>query len=278
MNGEMTHDQVLELLPLYVLGVLDPEEMLAVDTYLQDHPELLSRLTEWEEVVAHLAYAAPYAPLPPDSGERLIRRLPANRIEPHSDSQQHPQPNFLRGFIERFLGFDRWALATASITLLLLLLGLYAFQLRRLNRELTAEIESLHQINSRLQEEINENRLLLARLSTSERLIPLPGTAEAPNAGGVFYVNGLEGHFVLNGLPPLASDQTYQLWLVPPGGSAPDAVPVGLVEQVSETGSAERVVSIPADLQDFAIVDVSLEPAGGSEHLSGPVVIRARIE
>lgn len=90
MNSELTHDEVLDLLAGYALGILDPEEMLAVDTSLPLYPYLQARFEEIEEVVAQ--YAVQFAGMesldvaPPSlARERLLARVEA-------DAQQTAAP------------------------------------------------------------------------------------------------------------------------------------------------------------------------------------------
>lgn len=284
MSSALTREQVIELLPLFVLGSLEADEMLAVSAYLEAHPDLSSRLQELEEATALLAYSAPHTPLPAGAKQALM-----NRVEPQTPkvivTPTPASPNALQRLLEWWQNLNRWPLATAVSFALLLLVSLYTLQLRadvadlrEANDTLVSENESLQAVNNRLQEELNENNQLFAQLPSAERVIPLPGTEEDPDAAGVFLVNGSEGVFVLRNLEPLLANQIYQLWLVPPGGGAPDAVSVGLLETLSEAGAGQQAVMIPAGLEDFAIVDVSIEPAGGSQNLSGPVVIRALVE
>jgi anti-sigma-K factor RskA len=282
MSNELTQEQVIELLSLFVLGTLGPDEMMAVDTYLQEQPELQGRLDELEETAAQLAYAAPQAKLPPTTKQKLMNRAQAQQSSATSvPTSTLPRPSILDWLFNR----DKWAWATAVSFACLLILAFYSLQLRvavqdlrQTIAQLQADNETLQAINGRLREERLRDDTVFARFSTAERIIPLPGTEEAPEATGVFLVNGLEGFFVLRNLAALPSDQAYQLWLVPPGGGPPDAVSLGLLPDLDSAGFAEQAVSIPLDLQDFAIVDVSIEPASGSEHLSGPVVIRARVQ
>ena len=65
---------VQDLLPVFVLGALDPEEMLAVDAYLQEQRDLLKRLKQFDEATAQLAYAAPAQPLAERVKEQLLQR------------------------------------------------------------------------------------------------------------------------------------------------------------------------------------------------------------
>lgn len=284
MNRELTHQQVLELLPLFVLGALGVDEMVAVDAYLDAHPELLPRLHELEETTALLAYSAPHMSLPAGAKQALMNRVEATKPKVVS-TPASPRPTILQNFMDWWNNLNRWPMATAVSFALLVLVSLYTLQLRsdvadlrEVNESLVMENGALEAVNNRLQEELDDSNEVFAHLQAADRVIPLPGTEEAPNAAGVFLVNGLEGVFVLRDLAPLPAGQTYQLWLVPPGGGAPDAVSVGLLDRLSEGGSGQQAVMIPAGLEDFAIVDVSIEPAGGSQNLSGPVVIRARVE
>lgn len=78
MSIQFTRDQVLELLPAYVLGKLEPEEMLAVDNYLEEQRELLAQLNQAEQAAAQLVHTAPVVPLPGDARERLMARVRAD--------------------------------------------------------------------------------------------------------------------------------------------------------------------------------------------------------
>lgn len=285
MSNKLTHDEVMELLPLFVLGALEPEEMMAVDDYIQVHPEWLPRLQALEETAAQLAYAAPHMHLPAAAKDKLMQRVSGAAPKATPVPLVAQPPSVWQTFLHWLQNGNRWAGATAVAFSLLLFVSLYTLQLRanvadlrQTNEQLQTENETLQEVNIRLQEEIIRDDTVFAQFSTAERVIALPGTEEAPQATGVFLVDGLDGLFVLRNLAALPADQAYQLWLVPPGGGPPDAVSVGLLEDLSSTGAAQQAVTIPIDLQDFAIVDVSVEPAGGSEHLSGPVIIRARVE
>ncbi len=80
MNHELTRRQVLEDLPAYVLGALEPEQMLAVDRYLQEkaEPDLLARWQELEEATTLLAVTADPVQLPSSIKEGLMARVQAD--------------------------------------------------------------------------------------------------------------------------------------------------------------------------------------------------------
>src|SRR5687768_7217828 len=76
--NRLTREEILELLPAFVVGALDRDEMLAVDEYLQAHPELMTRLHELEATAATLAYATPPQPLPRSMLSKVINRAQAS--------------------------------------------------------------------------------------------------------------------------------------------------------------------------------------------------------
>ena len=57
MREELSYDEVLDKLPAYALGALEPEEMLAVDAYFRKHENLLTRLERSEQAAAQLAHS-----------------------------------------------------------------------------------------------------------------------------------------------------------------------------------------------------------------------------
>jgi anti-sigma-K factor RskA len=128
--------------------------------------------------------------------------------------------------------------------------------------ELQAANTQLQQTNETLQQQAQADQELLALIAQAdpERTIQLPGTAEAPNASGAFYVSDNEGLLVLRGLEPLPTNQTYQLWLIPADGPPESA---GLLA-VRANAPTWLTLPLPAEAQDFAAVGVSVEPAGGS--------------
>jgi prefoldin subunit 5 len=129
--------------------------------------------------------------------------------------------------------------------------------------ELQAANTQLQQTNQALQQQAQTDQELLALIAKAEpeRAVQLPGTEEAPNASGTFYVSDdNQGLLVLRGLEPLPADQTYQLWLIPADGSPESA---GLLT-VQANAPTWLTLPLPANVQDLAAVGVSVEPAGGS--------------
>ncbi|MFN8487333.1 MAG: anti-sigma factor [Caldilineaceae bacterium] len=83
--------EVNELLPGFVLGALEPDEMLAVAEYVNQHQELQARVAELEAATAQLAYTAPYAPLPARAKQQLLQRAQADAAHQSAEALQRTE-------------------------------------------------------------------------------------------------------------------------------------------------------------------------------------------
>jgi anti-sigma-K factor RskA len=289
-RAPLSHAQILEYLPAYVLGALDPDEMLAVDDYLQAHPELLSRVAELEALSAQLAYAAPPAPLPPELRDEVVARarasLPPGRAHPAATPPPSRLPSQLTWseqvaawWRQRGL-FDVTLVGTALTTLLLTVaLGRTILQLDRLQSHISelqsqvatvqADNELLRNENLRLQSEIEMHQNQLASLAAATEFVALSGTESAPTASGVVYVTETQATLILRNLEELGAAQIYQLWLIPAEGAPISAGLLGSAGGALQTVS----VALPADVAGFAAVGISVEPSGGSAAPTGPIVL-----
>ena len=300
--NRLTQEEILELLPAFVVGALDPDEMLAVDEYLQAHPDMMARLHEVESTIATLAYAAPPQPLPKPLLSKVMRRaqaslppksqpLPAARAQSSAGrvgpSQPAPQQGGLADFGAWWRTRGVYALALTGTALFALVLAFAMAQtveqvdaLRRqvmaLNQQLASiqsENAQLRDQNIRLQEELESNQSQLAALAGAREAVALGGTDAAPRASGMLFVNENQGTLVLHNLSGLEPSQTYQLWLIPPDGAP---VPAGLLGQAG--GPVETIpVQLPSTLDGVAAVGVSVEPPEGSPTPTGPIVLLGEI-
>lgn len=327
MNTEFTYEQVLELLPAYALGALEPEEMLAVDAYVKNNPALLERLHQAEAAAAQMVYVAPDVPLPANAREQLMARIHADPAEsghkavPSSRRQNQATEHsvgWLAGFRSAFRSANLWVAATSCALVALIVVFVYlnraqtqleqiSTQLADLQNEISqlqetnaslqqqlltnqgqldqastdldaaeTQMAELQASNGHLQQQVQADQELLALITTiqPERIVQLPGTEEAPDASGAFYLGAdKQGLVVLNGLPPLSTGQTYQLWLIPAEGPPK---PAGLLAVTTDT-TAWQTVSVSPDAENFAAVGVSIEPAGGSPTPTGPIVLLSKI-
>lgn len=80
MSTGLTYEEAIELLPAYTLGALEPDEMVAMDDYMQRHHALLSRVERLDAATAQLAYTAPIAPLSSHVKNSLMAQIRAEAI------------------------------------------------------------------------------------------------------------------------------------------------------------------------------------------------------
>jgi anti-sigma factor RsiW len=77
-SAGLSEGAVAEMLPAYVLGALEMDEMLAVDDFLAAHPALLVRVAELEATADQLALAAPEVEAPAAAKAGLMGRVQAD--------------------------------------------------------------------------------------------------------------------------------------------------------------------------------------------------------
>lgn len=75
----MNPEEVRELLPLYALGALSPEERSRVEEALARYPELWSEAKALMEAAAQLAEGLPPAPIPPGLEAKVMARIRLKR-------------------------------------------------------------------------------------------------------------------------------------------------------------------------------------------------------
>jgi TolA-binding protein len=121
--------------------------------------------------------------------------------------------------------------------------------------------EELQQINGSLQQQLQQQARRVAILTNPDQSITLAATDPLMAANGNFYRLGEEAVLVLRGLEPLPEGQTYQLWLLPPGGGA--SIPADLIE-VADSSTQTVTVAVAPEYTNLTGVGVSIEPAGGS--------------
>ena len=287
------------MLPAYVLGALEPDEMLAVDDYLQAHPELMAQVHALDAAAAQMAYMAPPVPLPLATEAKVLARAQATwpqRVGARNIARPPMATPPLRtpARAARSGGFGQWlgrwwrsrgifdlALAGSAMAVLLLSIALAqtVTRLDRVNQELASleqqvvalqsDNTSLRDQNIEMQQELQNRQNQLATLTGATQIIALAGTEAAPDASATLYVSDNESLLILRDVSELAEAQTYQLWLIPPGG---DPLPAGILGQATG-GTSTSAIQFTTPLDDYAAVAVSVEPEGGSTTPTGPVVL-----
>ncbi len=286
----MTHEQFQELLPLYVVGGLDPAEQRDFERYVAAHHARCEKeLAEFEAVAADIALSAP----PAEPSAEVLDRLMA----------QIETPSHVKPLPARFVWWQwiPWA-ATAALACLLvgaqneLRIRNQLFESTRArNAEQASEITQLHGRVENLQ---IENRQLHDTLERQElQVVSLRKQVEAQEsslallmeptirvaqlgdpggktkaAGKAYWDNGKRtGLIVVSEIAPVVKGkgQCIELWTIC-GNGAPQPAGIGYTD---ESGRGVVKIRVP---QQFACADkfaVSIEPDGGKPSPTGPVVL-----
>lgn len=303
--SQLSHEEILEMLSAFVVGILDSDEMLAVDVYLVSHPELTKHVNEVEVAFANLAYSAPSRPLSKALLPKVVNRahasLPAKSqpvlpktqtvpvvqsgrpARPLSASQPAPRQSWLEDVGEwwRTRGLFNLSLAGAALATLVLSIALgrallqvddLRQQVEQLDQQVAiilSEKELLEDQNIKLQSELDSQLNQLASLAGATQMVALGGTEAAPDASGRLYLSGDEATLVLSNLSGLDADHIYQLWLIPVDGAP---LPAGLLGHGG--GQVETFsLGLPATLEGIGAVGISVEPPSGSTAPTGPIVL-----
>jgi anti-sigma-K factor RskA len=114
------------------------------------------------------------------------------------------------------------------------------------------------------------NRLEVATSPGGMHAIPLSASQPGSRATGFVIIgaDGMNGALVVDGLPPLAESQQYQLWLVRDGERTS-----GAIFSTDEEHYGGTRIKVDGSLFEYSSAGVTIEPAGGSPDPTGPQVL-----
>jgi len=226
------HDEIRELLGVYALDALDPEERDQVESHLIVCPSCRDEVAEHQEVVAMIGSSDPIAPS--DSWSAIASRIsgPSFSIEEVAAAA----PNELVAPLWRR---PRLVLAAAAVLVLALGSALVAQTLRLSNArsDQTAGLDGV--VAEALQDSTTELMTLASESSETSALV-------------AFRPDGT-GYVVRHTLPALSPDRTYQLW----------AVVDGTVISAGVLGPDPGIVPFRIDPEGLAAFAITEEQAGG---------------
>jgi anti-sigma-K factor RskA len=259
MAAPLSCDQCEELLPDYLLHVLELEVLSAVTEHLSTCDRCQAQLAAYEAVLDQLGHAVRQQE-PPE--ELRLRLLAAAREESlltlaASEPLRRPQqPTWTR----------RWAfLLTAANVVLCLGVGWWTWQVQR-------EATLVHKRWQEVQRQLALQRQAFTLITAPEaRPVVLRSDASDSHARGLLLLKPEDPQAVLivQDLPPLQRDRAYQLWLVW-GDRQRDN---GGVFRVDEQGFGLVHITAPRPFTTYQRVGITEEPAGGSPGPTSPRVI-----
>ncbi len=266
MSGE--HPIRPEDFDLYALGALDASERQALESHVASCAECAAQLAEARGRIALLAFAAPRTEPSPGVKERLMRQIVATAEGPDGTRAriQPDERDATDGIFARW-----WAVllpVAGAFALATILLWLH-------NEQLTRQLADLRNTIQRQQHELAETRHQADLMAAREtQVVPLwagKGAAPAGHPEGharVLY-NAREGMMTYDGwLPAAPPNMSYQVWLVPMSGAP---ISAGVFNPKNGEMS-HMMMKLPEGVtaKEFA---VTLEPAGGMPHPTGPMIL-----
>ena len=192
---ELTHPEIEQLLGVYALDAVSPEEADLVDVHLRDCPRCRAEVAEHREVAASLAHVGSSAP--PGVWSRIAGSL--EEAPPQLDMARVVS---MRSRPPRRSVPIRMAAAVAAMAAAVIaLLGVQVSHLEgRADKFETA-----------LQKEGLDQAVQAALLDNSARRVSLSSEDGATVVQAVVRDNG-DSYLIGDSLPRLPADQTYQLW------------------------------------------------------------------
>lgn len=229
---------VLDLLPAFSIGGLDPDEAGHVETHLLSCVICRNESNTYQLVSAQLGLAVPVRVSSPNLKAQLMKRVRATIVKSKNPERQPAT----RSWYERLL--PTWGFASL---VLILVLGA---------------------INLLLWQRFNERDIFLA--PGGMRAVPLipPDSASVATGFVLISVDGDSGALVVDGLPPLGENQQYQLWLIRNGERTS-----GAVFSTDEHSYGGTRIRAPLSLLEYSAVGITIEPAGGSPQPTGKQVL-----
>jgi anti-sigma-K factor RskA len=261
-------EELRDLAPGYVMQTLTADEQTAFELALTDPATAAALAPELEAMrasVSLLGAAQPAAP-PPALRHRLQERIRSEAAATHPSVPVSPAPTRPAapplavvqggGRPSRALPIGL-ALAFAASALL-------ALNLQREVRALRQQAADQLAATTQLQQQLAQRDATLRTLTDAGNSLLLvrlaPNTAAGPSLQ--LFWNVKNGHAVIHaaGLRPLASDRTYQLWMIRDG----KPVSVALFRPDSSGTQLLGDVAVPNATAGIAAFAVTEEPAGGS--------------
>jgi anti-sigma-K factor RskA len=260
VNGHPTREEEFDL---YALGALEGDEKQTLEAHLAGCAACAEKLAQGRGRIALLALAAPAMQPSARVKERLMRQI-------HAEGGGVLSTRGRAGGGERSGGgaVARWwamALAPAFVVAALAAIFLWS-ENTRLDRELVKLHTTMESQQQALDRERQMSELLRARNTMLVTLQAQPGTPQS--SGRVLYNAELGKLMADTQMQPAPENKTYQLWLVPKQGAPISAG----VFNASGDGHTAWIATMPKDVAALAFA-VTIEPAGGMPHPTGPKVL-----
>ncbi len=279
-----------EALPLYALGDVTAEEVMAIELALADDPEGREELRALTETAHQLALIVPTAAPPPAGFDRVWRRI-EKEAEKGAPVAPRPGPLPAAGLPQRRGSSRMLPVALAAAAAGALILGALLFrelrakstletsldgalaQLAQGTRERADLARQLEDLRAQLRESRRND--LVRFLQAPDLRVALLGPRDASAAGVVRVLwRPAEPVWLVvgSGLALPAADRDLQLWGLEAGAPTSAAIlPVG------PDGAVNLHVPLGPTLVGADTAAITLEPKGGAPQPTGPMLFAGTI-
>lgn len=259
----MTSNQHIsqEDLALHALQALSEGDAAAARAHL-DHCALCrDEFAKFAGDVAMIGLSVPKHPVPAGARERFLSRIAAD-----ASDRTHTVKQEKRGQV---LPFPRhaWIPWAAAAVFAIVAISLFVRDIA-LNKELD---DASNQVAKLSDQSAHARQVLDLLTSHSAQRVLLTASKASiePNGRAVYLADSGSLVFQANDLKQLASDKTYELWVIPVNGKP---IPAGLFRP-DATGNASVVLPpLPKGVPAKAF-GVTIEQAAGSETPTAPIIL-----
>ena len=230
---------------------------------------LLRSIAKEKRVTATLSQNATQSKVATMAAPVLMAGTVSQELQPHRDNVVNFEDAPIVKRRMGFAGWAGWAVAAAAIVA-------GGLQYQKSEGFRTDLAESQAELSQVSQEAAKASMVMetLTDSHTKQVSLALPSTTAPPAVpeAHASYL-GKKGSlvFVANHLAALDPAKTYELWLIPTGkGAVP--IPAGTFKPDAQGRASMMMASLPKDV-DVAAVGVTIEPDGGSEKPTMPIVL-----
>lgn len=191
--ARLTHPEIEELLGVYALDAVDPDEAAEVRAHLSECPRCASEVAAHREVAAKLAHGGANAP------EGLWDRVAA--------ALEEPPPALDLARVSATSGKGR----PASMRVAAAVAAVAAMMIAVLGVQVARQENRVDELTATMRDRALEQAAASASADVRARRVTLRSEDGSTYAEAVMQPNGT-GYLVRHNLPGLSPDRTYQLW------------------------------------------------------------------
>jgi anti-sigma-K factor RskA len=258
-----------ELLAGYVLGDLDPEEVIEMHKIILEHPEIVTKIDHFQETLAMLPLGLSETYPDKNLRDRIAARAIPITVENLSTAPLDLSIDSLNAPLETINRSPRrrniWKLATIGLTsigaIALIALGFDNYQMRQ-------------QIASN-QIELQKHSATIAMLQGSDnRMISLKGMGAIPAASGSVMIAPTEKTAMISiqNLRQIPQENSYRLWAIVDGKKVDCAQ-----FRPDEQGKVFMKVPLASALKQSTTLIITIEPNQDMPEPTGEMVMKGEV-